>query len=160
MLANGPASRPRIDGYNGNGWGIPPEATPHPPPQDEPVDINGSRYSERVSNLRTAVEGGREGPMSPHQLTHPSAINGNMGGGVPQFSDFTPPQISLDLNTITPEVDGLPFSDYNFIGNELFAVLGNVIRPPTEPSAKTFEENSQFLWQAFHRAPFSEHDSS
>lgn len=71
--------------------------------------------------------------------------------------DSPPPQISLDLNTPGREVEGLPFSGYDFLGDELLALLGNVIRSPTDPVQH--EKHSQVIWQAFNDvqqdAPFT-----
>lgn len=66
------------------------------------------------------------------------------------------PQISLNLNLTDgqpPTIDGLPFSGYDFLGDDIFALMGNVLAKPTtaEPSAQMFEENAQVLWQAYQR---------
>lgn len=66
------------------------------------------------------------------------------------------PQISLDINTISTDTrHGIDeYSGYDFLGDDLFAVLGSVVRPSEHHlSPQTFEENAQLLWQAFHGKP-------
>ena len=64
------------------------------------------------------------------------------------------PKISLDLDALSAgrEIDGLPFSGYDFLGGDLCALLGSVFKPPNEQLPEQFEENGQLLWQAYEQA--------
>lgn len=43
----------------------------------------------------------------------------------------------------------LPFSGYDFLGDDLYALLGNGGRTSGEMNSQMFEENAQLLWQAY-----------
>jgi hypothetical protein len=70
----------------------------------------------------------------------------------PQYQDA--PRISLDLNALSAgrEIDGLPFSGYDFLGEDVYAVLGSVFRPQNEQLRTHYEENGQMLWQLYGQA--------
>lgn len=88
-------------------------------------------------------------------MGHPSAPPGThvqhgqqMGGAGAATPNGSFPKISLDLNALSSgqEVQGLPFSGFDFLGSDLYAL----VRPPTEqPNAQMFEQNAQVLWQAY-----------
>ncbi|PBL02106.1 hypothetical protein ARMGADRAFT_954261 [Armillaria gallica] len=129
------------------------------------------RSHQRLSNLRTSMEPVVE-PNGPYPGQHsysPSQHNSVSGHPrIPQSpthqmgpppppphayppTNPAPPQLSLDINAIYAgqQIDGLPFSN-DFIGDDLLALVGNVMKPTAQPSAQMFEENAQVLWQAFH----------
>jgi hypothetical protein len=64
------------------------------------------------------------------------------------------PRISLDLNALSAgrEIDGLPFSGYDFLSGDVYALLGSMFRPQNEQLPAHYEENSQMLWQAYGQA--------
>lgn len=70
----------------------------------------------------------------------------------PQYQEA--PRISLDLNALSAgrEIDGLPFSGYDFLSGDVYALLGGVFRPQNEQLPPHYEENSQMLWQAYSQA--------
>lgn len=70
---------------------------------------------------------------------------------MPHSSHHEQPRISLDLNALSTgrEIDGLPFSGYDFLGGDLYALLGSVFKPPNEQVPEQFEEHGQMLWQAY-----------
>jgi len=70
----------------------------------------------------------------------------------PQYQEA--PRISLDLNALSAgrEIDGLPFSGYDFLGGDVYALLGSVFRPQNEQLPAHYEENGQLLWQAYGQA--------
>jgi len=70
----------------------------------------------------------------------------------PQYQDT--PRISLDLNALSAgrEIDGLPFSGYDFLGGDVYALLGSVFRPQNEQLPPHYEENGQMLWQVYGQA--------
>ncbi|KAJ7590742.1 fungal-specific transcription factor domain-containing protein [Mycena floridula] len=126
-----PEVRPRLEGY----W------------QGEPVPVGRGpdplegRPPQRVSNLRTSSE------SLPHSMGPPPTINNN-------DNHVPPPRISFDLNTPDCVAEGLPFSGYDFLGDDLSALLGNVIKPPPESDR---HDHNQVIWQAFNNpqeAPF------
>ncbi|KAK0498377.1 hypothetical protein EDD18DRAFT_1351062 [Armillaria luteobubalina] len=128
------------------------------------------RSHQRLSNLRTSMEPVAE-PNGPYPGQHsyspsqhnpvpghpriPQSPTHQMGPPPPPHAyppaNPAPPQLSLDINAIYAgqQIDGLPFSN-DFIGDDLLALVGNVIKPSAQPSAQMFEENAQVLWQAFH----------
>ena len=127
---------------------------------------------QRLSNVRTPVE--RDAHEQHLQYNHgfdtgrmsgnvPSADAGQMppiiqqpGNTVmpshPQYQEA--PRISLDLNALSAgrEIDGLPFSGYDFLSGDVYALLGSVFRPQNEQLPAHYEENSQMLWQAYGQA--------
>jgi hypothetical protein len=72
----------------------------------------------------------------------------------PQSQYQEAPRISLDLNALSAgrEIDGLPFSGYDFLGGDVYALLGSVFRPQNEQLPAQYEENGQILWQAYGQA--------
>jgi hypothetical protein len=70
----------------------------------------------------------------------------------PQYQEA--PRISLDLNALSAgrEIDGLPYSGYDFLGGDVYALLGSVFRPQNEQLPAQYEENGQILWQAYDQA--------
>jgi len=124
------------------------------------MDTNHSISHQRLSNVRTPVDHSevRHGYRT-HPVQHQQVMmqQGSMPPMKPMQSSPTPmpqqepPRISLDLNALSTgrEIDGLPFSGYDFLGGDLYALLGSVFRPPNEQIPQQFEENGQILWQAY-----------
>lgn len=127
---------------------------------------------QRLSNVRTPVGyDAHEQPQWDHDL-NTRRVSGNASdigtGQIPpifqqQGNPITPsqhqqfqeaPRISLDLNALSAgrEIDGLPFSGYDFLSGDVYALLGSVFRPQNEQLPPHYEENSQLLWQAYHQA--------
>lgn len=139
------------------------------------MDTTDSITHQRLSNLRTPVDHVDVPPPDYHHQHHPSQHHQpqqqlHMHQNVPpphmkpMYSPtaqmYSPPgtmphqeqpRISLDLNALSTgrEIDGLPFSGYDFLGGDLSALLGSVFRPPNEQIPEQFEENGQMLWQAY-----------
>jgi len=69
-----------------------------------------------------------------------------------QYQDM--PRISLDLNALSAgrEIDGLPYSGYDFLSDDVYALLGSVFRPQNEQLPSHYEENGQMLWQLYGQA--------
>ena len=128
---------------------------------------------QRLSNVRTPVEhDARDQQPQYSQGFNTERMAGNVPGfGAGQMppivqppgNPVTPPQnpqyqeaprISLDLNALSAgrEIDGLPFSGYNFLSGDVYALLGSVFRPQNEQLPAHYEENSQMLWQAYGQA--------
>ena len=127
---------------------------------------------QRLSNVRTPVGyDAHEQPQWDHDLNTRRA-SGNVPdigtGQIPpivqqQGNPITPsqhqqfqeaPRISLDLNALSAgrEIDGLPFSGYDFLSGDVYALLGSVFRPQNEQLPPHYEENGQMLWQAYYQA--------
>jgi len=126
---------------------------------------------QRVSNVRTPVEHDAH-EQQPH-YNH-GFNTGRMSGNVPGAGQVPPivqppgnpvmppqhlqyqeaPRISLDLNALSAgrEIDGLPFSGYDFLSEDVYALLGSVFRPQNEQLPAHYEENGQILWQAYGQA--------
>ena len=127
---------------------------------------------QRLSNVRTPVDHDVHGhqPNYGFNTRHTSGHLPDIGiGQMPpplvrqQGNPVMPPQptqyqeaprISLDLNALSAgrEIDGLPFSGYDFLGGDVYALLGSVFRPQNEQLPAHYEENSQMLWQAYGQA--------
>ena len=138
-----------------------------PPPQDSiilqrlsnvrtPVDHDGHeqppQYGHRFNVQRTSEQtpGISIGPMPPivQQTGNSIAPQQHL-----QYQD-APPRISLDLNALSAgrEIDGLPYSGYDFLSDDVYALLGSVFRPQNEQLAQNYEENGQMLWQMYGQA--------
>lgn len=79
----------------------------------------------------------------------PPDTPGAYGDGIP--SNMTPdPTIGVPSNgKASWETSRLPFSGYDFLGEDLYALLGNGGRTNAEMNPQMFEENAQLLWQAY-----------
>ena len=126
-----------------------------------------------LSNVRTPVE--NDAREQQPQYNHSSNM-GRMSGNVPEVgagqmlsivqqpdnSTTLPqhpqyqeaPRISLDLDALSAgrEIDGLPFSGYDFLSGDVYALLGSVFRPQNEQLPAHYEEHGQMLWQAYGQA--------
>lgn len=168
-----PSNRPRLDEYNSwhehgfnehAGGGTNGSHPGNFPSQSEDPDAP-QRPSQRLSNLRTSMESTASASNNfshpyPH---HPSLTSERQGLSLtttsqpPSAHDQaeynrlypSPPQICLDLNSPNREISGLPFSGYDFLGDDLFALLGNVIRPSSD-AASQYEQHTQVVWQAYN----------
>lgn len=128
---------------------------------------------QRLSNVRTPVdhEAHDQLPQYEHSFSMPrmsTQVPGIVVGQIPPIvqqpgNPTMPPQylsyqdaprISLDLNALSAgrEIDGLPYSGYDFLGDDVSALLGSVFRPQNEQPPAHFEENGQMLWQAYDQA--------
>jgi hypothetical protein len=157
---NDTRSRPRVEEHS-NPW------VPQPGQSHSDRSINGeyaSRMSDsansisRLSNVRTPVDHSDLSPNLQHGSHHPQFLT--HAGSEPlkqmyQPSDsipqLEPPKISLDLNALSAgrEIDGLPFSGYDFLGGDLYALIGSVFRPQPDQPPEQCEEHGQLLWQAY-----------
>lgn len=82
----------------------------------------------------------------------PPDTPGPYAGSIP--SNMTPDPVSgiggSSSNGKAPwETSRLPFSGYDFLGDDLYALLGNGGRTNAEMNSQMFEENAQLLWQAY-----------
>jgi len=141
------------------------------PPQhrgsDEPTSSDSITH-QRLSNVRTPVE--HDAHEQQPEYYHGFNTRRMPGVGVGQTplivqqpgNPVMPPQnlqyqeaprISLDLNALSAgrEIDGLPFSGYDPLSGDVYALLGSVLRPQNELPAQ-YEENGQILWQAYGQA--------
>jgi hypothetical protein len=125
----------------------------------------------QLSNLRTSMNDSPEG-TTPHPSQ--SAQNGH-GGPLPPYGSrqaypgqtyqeqpypsyanagtgYAPPQISLNLNMAPGStVEDLPFSGYDFLGSDVYATIDNTMKPPQHVGSQNYDEQSQFLWNAYNR---------
>jgi hypothetical protein len=77
---------------------------------------------------------------------------------LPLFGELTtertndPTKISLDINTLSTGSSHIldEYSGYDFLGDDLFALLGSLLKRTAQLSPQTFEENAQVLRPAFH----------
>ncbi|KAJ3734458.1 fungal-specific transcription factor domain-containing protein [Lentinula guzmanii] len=139
-------------------------------------DTDDERYEQqqftnlmRTSSIRTPMSNDISLPPTPidtvpaHALSpfrsDPAPTSGKQI--LPSFEQLVqlqegytelPPQISLDINAWSTgrnhSID--EYSGYDFLGEDIFAVIGSVAKSSEQPSPHTFEENAQVLWQAFH----------
>lgn len=156
--------------------GGPPQLVGNWPPQHqgrtEPTSTDSITH-QRLSNVRTPVDhDAHEQQPQYHHSVDIQRMPGHVSGiGVtqmppivqqqgnpimaPQHSQYQEaPRISLDLNALSAgrEIDGLPFSGYDFLSGDVYALLGSVFRPQNEQLPAHYEENSQTLWQAYGQA--------
>ncbi|KAJ3723399.1 fungal-specific transcription factor domain-containing protein [Lentinula raphanica] len=138
-------------------------------------DTDDERYEHqqftnlmRTSSIRTPMSNDVSLPPTPIDTVHPLSTFRGDPSLVPQGKPMLPPfehlmppqegytelpsQISLDINAWSTgrnhSID--EYSGYDFLGEDIFAVLGSVTKSAEQPSPHTFEENAQALWQAFH----------
>ncbi|KAJ3936890.1 MAG: fungal-specific transcription factor domain-containing protein [Lentinula lateritia] len=127
----------------------------------------------RTSSIRTPMSNDISLPPTPNDTVPGHALSNFRGDpaltlnsgkqALPSFEQLVksqgytelPTQISLDINAWSTgrnhSID--EYSGYDFLGEDLFALLGSVVKPLEQPSPHTFEENAQALWQAFHGKP-------
>ncbi|KAJ3867693.1 fungal-specific transcription factor domain-containing protein [Lentinula novae-zelandiae] len=115
----------------------------------------------RTSSIRTPMSNDISLPPTPSDTVPGHALSNFRGDpaltlnsgkqALPSFEQL----ISLDINAWSTgrnhSID--EYSGYDFLGEDLFALLGSVVKPLEQPSPHTFEENAQALWQAFHGKP-------
>ncbi|KAF9652607.1 hypothetical protein BDM02DRAFT_3088957, partial [Thelephora ganbajun] len=139
---------------------------------NEPTSLD-SVTQQRLSNVRTPVDhDAREQQSQYHHGFNTRRMSGQVPGVdvgqmpsivqhsgnhviSPQHPPYQEtPRISLDLNALSAgqEIDGLPFSGYDFLGGDVYALLGSVFRPQNEQLPAHYEANSQMLWQAYGQA--------
>ena len=175
-------SRPRLDGPQSqhNPWAL--QSDYHHRESGDPQPLrNWAQHQcknetsspdpialQRLSNVRTPVDrDAHEQKQHQHGFDaqhvpgpEPGIGVGQMPGNPvvlpqhPQHQDG--PKISLDLDALSAgrEIDGLPFSGYDFLGDDVFALLGSVFRPQDEQLPPHYEENGQMLWQVYDQAGF------
>jgi len=140
--------------------------------KNEPTSQDSITH-QRLSNVRTPVENdAREQQPQYNHGFNTGRMSGNIpdvGAGqmlpivqqpgnpttLPQHPQYQEaPRISLDLDALSAgrEIDGLPFSGYDFLSGDVYALLGSVLRPQNEQLPAYYEENSQMLWQAYGQA--------
>lgn len=172
-------SRPRLDSNHPSQWAPQPAhshsgGSVHSgysgqPRNHDQMETTDSITHQRLSNVRTPVDHVDVSPSEYHhhhlpQHHQPQPLNMHQNFPPPHmkpmYSPSTPmphpshhqqPRISLDLNALSTgrEIDGLPFSGYDFLGGDLYALLGSVFKPPNEQVPEQFEEHGQMLWQAY-----------
>jgi hypothetical protein len=105
---------------------------------------------QRMSNLRTSVE------MPQHPMHAPPHGHGMPPQHHPGYSSTPegvpiPQQITLDLNALSAgqEVAGLPYSGYDFLRDDVFALIRGVEQQRQMPNEQVLEQNAQLLWQAY-----------
>lgn len=156
---------PQLNSYRRESGG-PPQPVGNWPPQyrgsTEPTSPD-SIIHQRLSNLRTPVDYDAHEQQPQYHHLGPGVSVGQIPPVVQPGDPMMPPQhaqyqevprISLDLNALSAgrEIDGLPFSGYDFLGGDVYALLGSVFRPQNEQLPAHYEENSQILWQAYDQA--------
>ncbi|KAE9404478.1 hypothetical protein BT96DRAFT_813532, partial [Gymnopus androsaceus JB14] len=164
------SSRQRLDDLE---WTPAGQATTLSNQRYHPSNAEEERYGQQLSNLmrtssiRTSMSNDAmpsTDALRGHALSNargdPGSLNTPSFGNtvLPSLGQLLQPplpQISLDINTLSTGGRHLDeYSGYDFLGDDLFAVLGSVVRPSEQQlSPQTFEENAQVLWQAFHGKP-------
>ena len=119
-----------------------------------PVGYDAHETSQWNRDLSTRRAPGNAPDIGTGQIPPIVQQQGNpiMPSQHPQYQEA--PRISLDLNALSAgrEIDGLPFSGYDFLSGDVYALLGSVFRPQNEQLPPHYEENSQMLWQAYDQA--------
>jgi len=89
-------------------------------------------------------------PYSQHEGTSP--LTPNSATHIPAPGSRQQPMPNMNFST-----EGLPFSGYNFLGEDLYAVVG--MHPTSaEPTSQVYADNAQVLWEAYngqHTVPFN-----
>ncbi|KAJ4472128.1 fungal-specific transcription factor domain-containing protein [Lentinula aciculospora] len=165
------SSRQRLDDreWTSTGYRTSPPSLDH--------NIDDERYEQqqqfsnlmRTSSIRTPMSNDVSLPPTPSDTRALLTFNNSGTQSLPPFEQLIqppqgyaelPPHLSLDINAWSTgrnhNID--EYSGYDFLGEDLFALLGSVVKPSERPSPHTFEENAQALWQAFNgkqEAPFT-----